>query len=179
MQNCVNNGEGWYWLVDDSSGSFLLKLSEDVVFPTVYKASELINSFQDEQCFTTSDAFLYSLFRDKFSAVAMDEQQAFTLAVNATVANHYLKPQAIKSWFFAVAQHKEKKIIRQGDWVALNAKEQAIYLVLDTDQHASNVILVSERHVIDDSRLYIRGKALRVHNDRLTPVSHQLQDYQL
>jgi len=172
-------GVHWRWVTNFDTQKVCLELAAGVNFPTVFKISELLSYDLHEQPFSTSDAFLYSLFRDKFSYAPFDEEQAFTLAINATIASQYLKPLAAKSWLFHPASSAGIGKVKQGDWVALKATDEAIYLVLDTDHETSDVILASNRHQISDSRVIFQGQTLKVHNDRLTPTLIELKADQL
>ena len=179
MLNHGNNGSNWQWSVDKNSECLQLHLSNDICFPTQFKANELLNTDVINKNFSTSDAFVYSLYRDKFKEIPINEEQAFTLAISATISSQYLKPLATKSWYFALAQNDLNLPIKQGDWVVLNAETEAVYLVLDTSEHASNVMLITKAHKIDDNKTFYNGKTLRVHNDRMLPILYELQEHQL
>ncbi len=179
MLDGSKNGASWQWNIDSETQNLRLQLTEEISFVTQFKRSELIEEDFQNKPFSTSDAFVYSLYRDKFSSLPIDEEQAFTLALSATVSSHYLRPLATKSWFFDLANNDLSRPIQQGDWVTLNAANEAIYLVIDTDQTASNIVLVSKKHVIDEHKTFEKGKALRVHNDRMSPVLYELQEHQL
>lgn len=169
----------WNWLINSDTNGLELKLADNITFKTGIKGSELNGNCYDGGCFTTSDAFVYSLHRDKFATLPINEEHAFTLAINATVATHYLRPLATKSWYFELANNDLCRPVQAGDWVSLNAINEAIYLVLNTDNTASDIMLVSSEHQIDDQRVFVRGKTLRVHNDRLNPVLYEIQEHQL
>ena len=174
----VTNNVDWHWLIEES-GLLTLQLTEQFLFQTPFKQTELTSNCQSGSCFTTSDAFVYSLHRDKFAPLPISEEHAFTLAVCATVSTNYLKPMANKSWYFKEASSDLSKPVHVGDWVSLNTSEEAIYLVLNTDTTASDVMLVSKSHRIDEQRQFKMGKPVRVHNDRLSPVYYELQEHQL
>lgn len=175
----LTNKVDWHWLIEEETGVVKLQLTKEYLFTTPFKQTELTSNCQSGNCFTTSDAFVYSLHRDKFASLPINEEQAFTLAICATIATNYLKPLATKSWYFKEASSDFTKPIHVGDWVSLNTSEEAIYLVLNTDTTASDIMLVSRTHQIDGSRHYQMGKPLRVHNDRLSPVLYELQEHQL
>jgi cell division protein ZapC len=177
--NHENNGSNWQWFIDPDTDELQLELSSNIRFGTQFKSSELINSDLNHKGFSTSDAFVYSLYRDKFKDLPIDEEQAFTLAVSATISVQYLKPLATKSWYFSLAHNDLNLPIKQGDWVVLNAQSEAIYLVLDASEHASNIMLMSKIHYIDDNKTFSKGKTLRVHNDRMLPILYELQEHQL
>lgn len=179
MGLAINTRVDWNWLINSDTERLELKLSDDIVFETPFKPRELNGLCYDGACFTTSDAFVYSLHRDKFSSLPITEEHAFVLAICATVASHYLSPLAIRSWHFHRANNDLSRPVQQGDWAVLNAKNEAIYLVINVEETASDVLLISSSHQIDEQRTFHRGKALRVHNDRLTPVLYKLQEHQL
>ena len=98
MDKKDNKGVQWRWVTNFDTQKVCLELAAGVTFTTVFKVSELLSYELHEQPFSTSDAFLYSLYRDKFYHTPFDEEQAFSLAVNATIASQYIKPLAAKSW---------------------------------------------------------------------------------
>lgn len=178
MQNTERNGASWNWQVDHQSGFLTLSLCQDIVFKTVFKVEELQSS-ELSFAFSTTDAFIYSLYRDKFRSLHLDEESEFTLAIFATVARHYLKPQATKSWYFKPSTEPQAGLIKEGDWVTAEGLSSAIYLVIAAEQTACDIMLVSKEHQLDENRFLSRGKVLRVHRDRIAPVLFKIEESQL
>lgn len=178
MQNTERNGASWNWLVDHQSGCLTLSLSQDIVFKTIFRAEELQGS-ESNFSFSTTDAFTYSLYRDKFRSLNLDEESEFSLAIFATIARHYLKPQATKSWYFKPSSEPQVGLIKEGDWVSAEGLHSAIYLVIGADENACDIMLVSKEHQLDGNRFLSRGKVLRVHRDRIAPVLFKIEESQL
>ena len=155
----------WRWFIDHQANRLVLKLANDIEFPTELKAEQINQCEEPYTPFSALDAELYSAFREKFENSELDQQGQFTVAINATAACSYLSPIPAKSWLYQPAQCVLNKHV--GDIVKLVAETEADYLVLDKDDSSSLVVLVSKQHQINDKRCFIQGQVMKVHNDRL------------
>ncbi len=155
----------WLWQPDKETGRLQLKLSETIIFPTELKIEQLNCDCQQETAFTAQDAESYIAYRDMLIKSDLDEQGQFTVAINATAANSYLTPLAAKSWLFRQIECQFPK--RVGDKVQLSTQDIADYMVLDTDEQSSLVILLSPQHYLNPARTLSQGQVMRVHNDRI------------
>jgi hypothetical protein len=176
VANNNKNGSEWAWRINPDQHRLQLKLSGEIVFDTCFKKAEVDAALEYGKPFSTSDAFVYSLYRDKLKTIPLTEQAQFTLAINATISDHYLKPQATKSWFFKANNEPSPIPVKQGDWVQLVTNDVALYLVLDCNESTAKIMLVGREHSVDDTRVFQRGKVLRVHSDRLRPVMFKIQE---
>lgn len=172
MVRLQNNLVNWYWQIDSDSSRFVLCLSKDIEFPTLFCRQQLALNSALPIAFTTEDAEVYSAFRDLLSLSKLDQQQQFTLAVNATVGCNYLTPCATKSWLFMPMNNQELGLGQQvsfkcGDVVETQSMSPGYYLVLDSDEHTSTIILLSEQQQVDTNRVFNQGQVVKVHNDRL------------
>jgi len=155
----------WLWLLDKENNRLSLKLNENIIFPTQLKPEQLNCDCQQDTAFTAQDAESYIAFRDLLDTTELDEQGRFTVAINATAATSYLTPIAAKSWLFRQVECQFPK--RVGDKVQLLTQEPADYLVLETDEQSSLVILMSQQHYLNSARTLSQGQVIRVHNDRI------------
>ena len=153
-------------------------LAEGISFETVFRTEDLQDT-ESQFCFSTTDAFIYSLYREKFQSLPLNEERAFSLSVYATIARHYLKPQATKSWYFQPSSEPQLGGIKAGDWVTAQGLHPAIYLVLDADESACDVMLISREHHLDENRFLTEGKVVMVHKDRIAPVLFNIEESQL
>lgn len=158
----------WLWQPDKASGRLLLKLNDSITFPTELKIDQLNSDCQGEMAFTAQDAESFIAFRDTFINSDLDEQGQFTVAVNATAASSYLIPIAAKSWLFRQVECQLPK--RVGDKVQLSTQQSADYLILDTDEQSSLIILLSAEHYLNPARTLSQGQVVRVHNDRIKRI---------
>lgn len=115
--------------------------------------------------FNACDAEAYIAYRDMLKNSDLDEQGQFTVAINATATNSYMTPLAAKSWLFKQVECQFPK--RVGDKVQLSTQDSADYLVLETDEQSSMVILLSSQHYLNPARTLSQGQVIRVHNDRI------------
>ena len=169
----------WFWQIEPVSKYLELVLAQDIRFLTSFRQEELIDLDLPSCRFTTSDACVYSRFRDKFKLLPLGEEQQFRLAVNGTVAERYAKPLASKSWYFKRKSVTDILPFDVGDYVALQTEQQGIYLVLDRDQVASTLMLIGSVHKIDELRTFCCGKTIRVHNDRISSYPYEIQEHLL
>ena len=177
---CANfEAVDWQWQWHGSKETLLLRLAPDIQFETLYTSQQLLGIPVSGQGFSTSDAKVYSEYRDKFKSLPLNQQAQFTLAVNATVASLYLKPQATKSWVFQPSLEADISRIQVGQYVKAMAVDEGLYLVLDTDDTASTLFLMSRWHKIDENRWFERGKIIKVHNDRLRIEPYHIQEQDL
>ena len=169
----------WYWQIEPVSKYLELVLAQNIHFLTSFRKEEIINLEHPTCRFTTADACQYSSFRDKFRTLPLNQEQQFRLAVNATVAERYAKPQASKSWYFRTKPVSDVLPFEVGDYVTLQTERQGVYMVLNMDEVASTLMLVSAVHKIDEQRTYCCGKTVRVHNDRVSSHPFEIQEHQL
>lgn len=155
----------WLWQPNKETGRLQLKLSDSIVFPTELKVDQLNCDCQQETAFTAQDAESYIVYRDMIKTSDLDEQSQFTVAINATAADSYMTPIAAKSWLFRQVECQFPK--RVGDKVQLFTQDSADYLVLDTDEQSSLIILLSPQHILNPARTLLQGQVVRVHNDRI------------
>lgn len=155
----------WLWQLDKETNRLQLKLSNTIVFPTELKIEQLNGDCQQHSAFTAQDAESFIGYRDMLGKTDLDEQGQFTVAVNATAASSYMTPLAAKSWLFRQVECQFPK--RVGDKVQLSTQDSADYLVLETDEQSSLVILLSQQHYLNPARTLSQGQVIRVHNDRI------------
>lgn len=169
----------WFWQIEPVSKYLELVLAEDIRFATSFRKEEL-HEFDHNACrFSTSDASIYCAFRDKFKLLPLNEEQQFRLAINGTVAEKYARPMASKSWYFKTKPTSDVMPFDVGDYVTVQAEQQGLYLVLETDDVASILMLISKVHKIDELRTICCGKTIRVHNDRVSSFPYEIQEHQL
>ncbi|MBU2881291.1 cell division protein ZapC [Psychrosphaera sp. B3R10] len=178
MQNVANNGVNWWWHLSPNDRQLILHLSSEIGFPTGFKLDSLVEKITDGMPFSTSDAEVYSGFCELFSQMDFNAEQRFKLAIFATVGTLYIKPMAAKSWYFRFAK-SPTRTIKPRQLVKLSAYDSAVYIVLTIEDNASYVMLISERHNLNETKDIKRGHVIKVHNDRLTPVDFKLQGDQL
>lgn len=129
--------------------------------------------------FSAADAAEYISVREVLCALPFDQEARFSTAIFASIACHYLKPLAAKSWYFLSIAKQINPKIKRHSLVKSVAQEQGIYLVLHAEKNASLVILLSKQQQIDANRCFKRGTVIKVHNDRLMPVSSDIQELKL
>jgi len=169
----------WHWKIAGEDEALYLVLTADIEFRTRFGLASLLGFSVDGQTFSTQDACIYSEYREQFKSLPLNEEGRFSLAINATVARLYIKPLANKSWYFSPTYEANVRTLGRGDYVSAQALSQGLYLVLDTDESTSTIMLLSSGHRIDENRHFLRGKTLRVHNDRLSLELYQIQEQQL
>jgi hypothetical protein len=149
-------------------------LNDDIHFPTFFCRQQLSSSSFNTSAqssekvsdFTTEDAALYTEFRELLASSRLDQQAQFTIAVNATAACNYVAPSATKSWFFTPL-NRYNIGFQSGDIVEAQAITTGYYLVLESDDLTSSIILLSEQQTVDTNRVFKQGHVIKVHNDRL------------
>ena len=166
-----NNLVNWYWQVDVNSDEFILNLSNDIQFPTLFSRQQLLTTSQKHIPFTTEDAVIYSRFRELLALTKLTPQAQFFIAVNATAVHNYLGAYATKSWLFETIGNPGF-YFESGDIVETESKSIGYYLVIDGDELTSTIILLSEQQLIDTNRVFNQGQVIRVHNDRLEKKSN-------
>ncbi len=165
-----NNLVNWYWKIDISTDRFVLCLTSDIEFPTLFCRQQL-STFPSTQCpFTAEDASVYSAFRELLATTTLNEQAQFTIATNAVAACNYSMPSASKSWFFQPL-NKHNNRFECGDIVETESLTTGYYLVLDSNELTSSIILLSHQQTIDTNRVFKQGQVIKVHNDRLEKKS--------
>ena len=169
----------WRWEIAGEEGRLYLLLTASIRFATAFKNDALRLPDGASHPFSMADASYYSELRHKFARLPLNEEQQFTLAINATAAHQYLKPLASKSWYFFIARSDAPRPFQVGDYVSTQAKSTGLYLVLDTDTSTSTIFLMSEKQQIDEQRWFHRGTTLRVHNTRLILEPYEIQEHQL
>ena len=166
-----NNLVNWYWKIDINTDRFVLCLTSDIEFPTFFCRQQLSTLSSPQPSFTTEDASLYSSFRELLATTTLDQQAQFTIAINATAACNYSIPCASKSWFFQPLT-KQNQQFECGDIVEAESLTVGYYLVLDSNDLTSSIILLSKQQTIDTNRVFKQGQVLKVHNDRLEKKSN-------
>lgn len=161
----------WYWKIDVDTDEFVLNLSNDIKFPTFFSRKQLLTLTQQHIPFTTEDAIVYSRFRELLELTQLDPQAQFSIAVNGTAVCNYLAAYATKSWLFETIGNKGF-CFDSGDIVETESKSTGYYLVLDSDELTSTIMLLSKQQQIDTNRIFNQGQVLRVHNDRLEKKSN-------
>jgi hypothetical protein len=162
LQNAWVN---WLWFIDADADRLVLKLADNIEFPTEIKAEQTNGYCQPSIPFSAQDAELYSAFREILTNSELSQQGQFTVAINATAACSYLIPIPAKSWLYQPSQCVFNKSV--GDRVNLIAEKEAEYLVLEQDECSAVVILMDEQHKLNENRCLQQGQVIRVHNDRL------------
>lgn len=155
----------WLWQPNKETNRLQLKLSDTIVFPTELKTEQLNADCRQDTAFTAQDAELFIGYRDMLGKTDLNEQGQFTVAVNATASSSYMTPVAAKSWLFRQVECQFPK--RVGDKVLLSTQDDGNYLVLETDEQSSLVILLSQQHYLNPARTLSQGQVIRVHNDRI------------
>lgn len=164
----MTNEIDWRWLSDVDSNNLVLLLTDEIHFQTALSLNQSLLSSELE-AFTTEDAKVYSAFREKLQELNINEQDQFSIAVNATAACNYQTTLATKSWYF-LPQERNFNELFGGDIVIAEAKKQCYYIVLDSDEVTSTIMLISHQHPIDEGRSFYQGDTIKVHNDRLLKV---------
>lgn len=165
-----NNLVNWYWKIDINTDRFVLCLTSDILFPTFFCRQQLSILPSPQSPFTTEDAGLYTAFRDLLVITSLNEQAQFTIAINATAACNYSIPSASKSWLFEPLS-KQNTRFECGDIVETQSLTVGYYLVLDSNDLTSSIILLSQQQTVDTNRVFKQGQVVKVHNDRLEKKS--------
>lgn len=169
-----HNGSDWFWQLE--AGLFNLHLSDDAVFTTDFKSSQITSPHSSSIPFSAADAAVYVACRDVLKPLPLCQKSKFILAIYATISAHYAKPPALKSWLFSLIDECEQGPIGGLSFVSVEAESLGIYLVLESEGQTSKLILVSHRHLIDESLTLTQGHIVRVHNNRLSPVLYQIEE---
>lgn len=166
MQNGPVN---WFWQIDEENHYLNLWLSKDIKFVCAFTEPQLNGYCNGKVQFTTEDVELYSIFRDTLAKTQLDQESQFSVAINATAACNYLTPLATKSWLYSILEPSPAELFG-GDIVILQTVESAYYLVLESDNQTSTLILISKKHHIDSNRMFSQSQTVKVHNDRIKKV---------
>lgn len=158
----------WSWHLNEQQ-QFCLCLAPNILFETCFSKQNLLPLANEQTLFTAQDAKTYVVFRDKLKVFDFDEQEKFSIAVNAVVVCHYMAPIAAKSWYFQKQDNVHKEFY-DGELVELTTEQPATYLVIESDIDTSTVMLVEAHHHFESSRSFTFGKVLKVHNDRLAKL---------
>lgn len=140
---------------------FLTPYGEDCLIP---------DALQTMQFGTCHADFYNDVIRELSANLNLTEPQMVQVALNATAKAFFTLPTMPKSWHFQVSQ--TIVFSRKGKLCQLvnNQGESGLVLVVEADQDASVVMLLSQNLALSEYKQLECFQTIKVMNDRLSPL---------
>lgn len=136
-------------------------------YATGLRQSQLSGDALQRQPFGIDDLdFLHASYELLTEQCGMDESNGMLHAMNAVSARRFFKPIMPQSWYFLPSS--ARLTLSELILVELDTPEDSgLFLILDQDDSAALVMLVSESLTLTEHKTMTRGSVIRVMEDRI------------
>ena len=164
----------WRWQFCQQNNQLSLDIDPTMAFTTAFQSKHLTNEIFDDTAFSITDAQYYQCITSQLQALeCWSEPQMVQIALNATAALRFYKPQMPKSWFFKtneVALHFAQEVSQNTTQLLYTKHGNGEFLIVEQNESAAVCMLLSESLQLNESKSMAQFDIIKVMNDRLFKV---------